>query len=101
MSPTRWRIAGNIRGRKTDDEPLRGDLARAKDPVNSIARQFKPTPAVDAEGEIAVLRLVVTQLEERIEALEMREGLAELRESLDVQRLSARLVALEAKPVTE
>jgi len=66
-----------------------------------MARQFKPTPAVDAEGEIAVLRLVVTQLEERIEALEMREGLAEVRESLDVQRLSARLVALEAKPVTE
>lgn len=82
-------------------EPLCGCLARAKDPVNSMARQFKTTPAVDAEGEIAVLRLVVTQLEERIEALEMREGLAELRESLDVQRLTARLVALEVQPVTE
>lgn len=61
-----------------------------------MARQVPSTPLDDTPGEVAVLRLVITQLEERIEALEIRESLAERKESLDVDRLSIRLAALEA-----
>ncbi len=65
-------------------------------PMHAMARQIPSIPLDDTPGEVAVLRLVITQLEERIEALEIREGLAERKESLDADRLSLRLAALEA-----
>jgi hypothetical protein len=68
--------------------------------MHAMARQIPSIPLDDTPGEVAVLRLVITQLVERIEALEIREGLAERKESLDVDRLSARLVALEAPSTT-
>jgi len=62
-----------------------------------MARQIPSIPLDPTVGEVAVLRLVITQLEERIEALEIRGSLAERKESLDADRLSARLVALESR----
>ena len=72
------------------------DLPVPKVTVHAMARQVPSIPLDDTPGEVVVLRLVITQLEERIEALEIREGLAERKESLDADRLSIRLAALEA-----
>ena len=65
--------------------------------MHAMARQIPSIPLDTTVGEVAVLRLVITQLEERIEALEIRGSLAERKESLDADRLSARLVALESR----
>jgi len=65
-------------------------------PMHAMARQIPSIPLDPTVGEVAVLRLVITQLEERIEALEIRGSLAERKESLDADRLSIRLAALEA-----
>ena len=62
-----------------------------------MARQLQPDPIPDTEGEITVLRLVVTQLEERIEALEMREELTERQHTLATDRMSDRLSELEKR----
>jgi hypothetical protein len=64
--------------------------------MHAMARQIPSIPLDDTPGEVAVLRLVITQLEERIEALEIRGSLVERKESIDADRLSARLVALES-----
>jgi len=68
--------------------------------MHALARQIPSIPLDDTPGEVAVLRLVITQLEERIEVLEMREGLAERKESLITEGLSSRLLALEALSAT-
>ena len=63
-----------------------------------MARQIQPEPTPDIEGEVTVLRLVVTQLEERIEALEIRGELTERQYSLASDRVSERLNDLEKSP---